>query len=201
MSELLIATKNAGKAREFAQMLPNYHVKTLADLPSVPKIVENGSTFTQNALNKAQTLTDALGCVVVADDSGLCVDALGGKPGIHSARYAGDHDDEANNKKLLKNLADVPTAKRTAHFHCTIVATAPQTEPLIVHGDVFGRILPQAAGEGGFGYDPLFYYPPFQKSFGQVSPEKKNQVSHRAKALAAFLAEFESWQQQRGKEL
>lgn len=197
-----MATSNQNKAREIQAMFGDeFKVKTLKDLPEVPPLVEDGSTFTQNALNKAQTLTDALGEVVLADDSGLCVDALKGAPGIHSARYAGDHDDAANNRKLLRELADVPEAKRTAHFHCTIVATAPASEPLIVHGDVFGRILQAPVGANGFGYDPLFYYPEFKTSFGNVAPERKNQVSHRARALKRFMEEFPAWHAQVGKQL
>ena len=195
MTKILIATKNAGKAREYRKLFEpkGIEVITLKDLNEQVEIIENGKTFSENALIKAQTLTDKLNIPVLADDSGLVVDALNGAPGIYSARYAGDHDDEANNKKLLENLKKVPDEKRTAHFHCSIVATAPDKTPLEANGDVYGMIAHEKHGEDGFGYDPLFYYPEFGKTFGEIGMEEKNKVSHRAKATENLLEKFDEW--------
>ena len=189
MTKILIATKNDGKAREYCKLFEpkGIEVITLKDLNEQVEIIENGKTFSENALIKAQTLTDKLNIPVLADDSGLVVDALNGAPGIYSARYAGDHDDEANNKKLLEALKKVPDEKRTAPFHCSIVATAPDKTPLEANGDVYGLIAHEKHGEDGFGYDPLFYYPEFGKTFGEIGMEEKNKVSHRAKATENLL--------------
>ena len=195
MTKILIATKNDGKAREYLKLFEpkGIEVITLKDLNEQVEIIENGKTFSENALIKAQTLTDKLNIPVLADDSGLVVDALNGAPGIYSARYAGDHDDEANNKKLLEALKKVPDEKRTAHFHCSIVATAPDKTPLEANGDVYGLIAHEKHGEDGFGYDPLFYYPEFGKTFGEIGMEEKNKVSHRAKATENLLEKFDEW--------
>lgn len=195
MTKILIATKNDGKAREYCKLFEpkGIEVITLKDLNEQVEIIENGKTFSENALIKAQTLTDKLNIPVLADDSGLVVDALNGAPGIYSARYAGDHDDEANNKKLLEALKKVPDEKRTAHFHCSIVATAPDKTPLEANGDVYGLIAHEKHGEDGFGYDPLFYYPEFGKTFGEIGMEEKNKVSHRAKATENLLEKFDEW--------
>ena len=195
MTKILIATKNDGKAREYRKLFEpkGIEVITLKDLNEQVEIIENGRTFSENALIKAQTLTDKLNIPVLADDSGLVVDALNGAPGIYSARYAGDHDDEANNKKILEELKKVPDEKRTAHFHCSIVATAPDKTPLEANGDVYGLIAHEKHGEDGFGYDPLFYYPEFGKTFGEIGMEEKNKVSHRAKATENLLEKFDEW--------
>ena len=195
MTKILIATKNDGKAREDRKLFEHKGIEviTLKDLNEQVEIIENGRTFSENALIKAQTLTDKLNIPVLADDSGLVVDALNGAPGIYSARYAGDHDDEANNKKLLEELKKVPDEKRTAHFHCSIVATAPDKTPLEANGDVYGLIAHEKHGEDGFGYDPLFYYPEFGKTFGEIGMEEKNKVSHRAKATENLLEKFDEW--------
>lgn len=195
MNKILIATSNPGKAREYRKFFEpkGLEVFTLADLTTVPEIIEDGATFEENALIKAQTLTDFLNVPALADDSGLVVDALNGEPGIYSARYAGDHDDQANNAKLLKELADVPAEKRTAHFHCSIVVTRPNQAPLAVAGDAYGYILTEAQGDGGFGYDPLFYYPKLAKTFAQLSAEEKNQISHRGIAVQKLMKEFDLW--------
>lgn len=195
MTKILIATKNDGKACEYRKLFEpkGIEVITLKDLNEQVEIIENGKTFSENALIKAQTLTDKLNIPALADDSGLVVDALNGAPGIYSARYAGDHDDEANNKKLLEALKKVPDEKRTAHFHCSIVATAPDKTPLEANGDVYGLIAHENHGEDGFGYDPLFYYPEFGKTFGEIGMEEKNKVSHRAKATENLLEKFDEW--------
>ena len=181
MTKILIATKNDGKAREYRKLFEpkGIEVITLKDLNEQVEIIENGRTFSENALIKAH--------------SGLVVDALNGAPGIYSARYAGDHDDEANNKKLLEELKKVPDEKRTAHFHCSIVATAPDKTPLEANGDVYGLIAHEKHGEDGFGYDPLFYYPEFGKTFGEIGMEEKNKVSHRAKATENLLEKLDEW--------
>lgn len=195
METLVIATKNAGKAREYQEMLAPYgiEVKTLADFTIPISINENGTSFEENATIKATTAMQALHLPVMADDSGLMVDALGGAPGIHSARYAGDHDDAANNRKLLKELAGVPDEKRTAHFHTTIVAVKPNGARLVVNGQVGGHILHQLTGENGFGYDPLFYVDELHQAMAELTPDQKNQVSHRGRALRKFMAQFKEW--------
>lgn len=194
MTTLVIATKNAGKAREYQKMLAPHgiEVKTLADFPPI-SINENGQSFEENATIKAQTVMEALDLPVMADDSGLVVDALNGEPGIHSARYAGDHDDAANNAKLLAALKDVPDEERTAHFHTTIVALKPDGAKLVANGRVNGQILRERRGENGFGYDPLFYLPSYEKTMAQLTADQKNAVSHRGRALREFMQDFPEW--------
>ena len=194
MAEIVIATKNPGKAREFAQLLApkGITVKTLADFPPF-EIVENGRTFEENATIKAQTAVDQLGLPVLADDSGLMVDALNGAPGVFSARYAGDHDDDANNAKLLRELAGVPEAKRTAHFHTTIVGLKPDGAKLVTTGEVRGHILTAPQGNQGFGYDPLFFVDELQTGMATLTAEEKNAISHRGRALRAFMDQFIQW--------
>lgn len=198
MKTIVIATKNAGKAREYRAMLEpqGIDVKTLADFPSPVKINENGTSFEENATIKAATAMKALHLPVMADDSGLVVDALNGAPGIHSARYAGDHDDAANNKKLLHELKGVPDDQRTAHFHTTIVAVKPDGTKLVANGRVDGHILHQPVGYNGFGYDPLFYVDDLKKSMAELTPAEKNQISHRGRALRDFMTHFKEWWQQ-----
>ena len=171
MATLVIATKNPGKAREFKEMLApaGIEVKTLADFAPCES-VEDGTSFEENATIKAQTASAHLHLPVLADDSGLMVDALDGEPGVRSARYAGDHDDAANNAKLLAKLAGVPAQQRTAHFHTTIVG-----------------------GTHGFGYDPLFFVDELQTSMGNLTDTQKNQISHRGRALREFMAHFNEW--------
>lgn len=197
MDTILIATANPGKAAEYRKIFEKkgVTVKTLADLENNYEIEENGQTFQENALIKANTLMSALGIPVLADDSGLIVDALNGEPGIHSARYAGDHDDEANKRKLLTNLQDIPYEKRTARFHCSIVAVRPGVKPLSVAGEAEGIILFKEQGTDGFGYDPLFYYPPLNKSFAELTMEEKNKVSHRGHAVEKLQEVFDEWWQ------
>ncbi|GKS81846.1 non-canonical purine NTP pyrophosphatase [Ligilactobacillus pabuli] len=197
METILIATANPGKAAEYRRIFEakGVAVKTLADLSEHYEIDENGTTFEENALIKAQTLMNALQIPVLADDSGLIVDALDGAPGIHSARYAGDHDDEANNRKLLKELKDVPAEQRTARFHCSIVVVRPNVAPLSVAGEAEGRILFEKQGQDGFGYDPLFLYPPLNKSFAELTMAEKNEVSHRGRAVEKLAAKFDQWWQ------
>lgn len=195
LKKILIATRNEGKAKEFQAFFApkGFKVITLNDLKNVPQITENGGTFEENALIKAQTLTAALKTTTLADDSGLMVCALDGRPGIYSARYAGDHDTVANNAKLLQELAGVPEEKRSAIFHTTLAVTSPDRQPLIVEGEVSGLILKKPRGNDGFGYDPLFYLPELKKTFAQLTPKQKNQVSHRGRAVHKLAKVFDEW--------
>lgn len=196
MKMLVVATKNAGKAREYRKMFAPFDVeiKTLADFPPIT-INEDGQTFAENALIKAQTAVAAFNLPVMADDSGLVVDALNGAPGVHSARYAGDHDDAANNAKLLRELANVPGEQRTAHFHTTILALKPDGAKLVTEGRVNGKILQKARGNNGFGYDPLFMPDGYDCSMAELTADQKNQISHRGRALRAFMDQFAEWWQ------
>ncbi|WP_025086800.1 XTP/dITP diphosphatase [Ligilactobacillus apodemi] len=195
MEKLLIATKNEGKAREYRSLFEpkGFEVITLNDIPEKIEIEENGTTFVENATIKAKALADKYQVLALADDSGLAIDQLNGEPGIYSARYAGDHDDEANKQKVLTKLEGVPREKRTAHFHCAIVVCDPNKPKLVAQGQVDGVILTAPQGEGGFGYDPLFYYPPFEKSFAQLTMEQKNSVSHRGRAVNELMEQFDQW--------
>lgn len=195
MKTIVIATNNQGKAREYQKMLAQHDlaVKTLADFPQDFQINENGQTFEENATIKAETVMKALDLPVMADDSGLVVDYLNGAPGVHSARYAGDHDDQANNQKLLRELTGVPMAKRTAHFHTTIVAVRPDSEKLVAEGRVDGHILEQPQGQNGFGYDPLFFVDELQTGMAELTADQKNAVSHRGRALRQFMQQFPDW--------
>lgn len=195
MTELIFASKNEGKVREFREFLEplGITVKSLNELSNVPNIVEDGQTFTENALKKAMTIAQAINQPVVAEDAGLVVDALDGAPGIYSARYAGDHDDTANNAKLVQALEGVPFEKRTAKFYAVIVALKPNGEKLVVEGSVAGRILTEPRGRDGFGYDPYFFYEPSQQSFAEMTAAEKNAISHRGQALEKFVQEFKQW--------
>lgn len=195
MATIVIATKNAGKALEYRKMLAPHHieVKTLADFPDTFRINENGQSFEENATIKAETVMNQLHLPVMADDSGLVVDALNGRPGIHSARYAGDHDDDANNRKLLAELRNVPKEKRTAHFHTTIVAVQPNGPKLVANGRVDGHILQEPQGEHGFGYDPLFYVDEINKGMAELTADEKNAISHRGRAMREFMEKFPDW--------
>lgn len=194
MNKLVIATNNVDKVKEYETFLNplGFEIATLKDFPSI-KIEENGTTFEENATIKASTVMMKLGLPVLADDSGLVVDALNGEPGIHSARYAGDHDDLANRKKLLTKLQNIPYEKRTAHFHTTIVAIKPNGQKLIANGRVNGHILNTERGSNGFGYDPLFYVDALGCSMAELSPNQKNKISHRGNALKSFIKNFDKW--------
>lgn len=192
---IVIATNNAGKAREFRAIFEpkGLTVKTLADFPNLKQVVETGMTFTENATLKATAVAHETQLPVLADDSGLMVDALNGEPGIYSARYAGDHDDVKNNEKLLANLEGVPAAKRGAAFHTSLVLIKPDGKKLVATGEVRGEILTAPRGHDGFGYDPLFYVPEERLTFAEMGLATKNQHSHRAKAVAAMLPQFDAW--------
>ena len=187
--KIVLASQNKKKIVELRTMLEQYipgiEILSLADVGITDEIVEDGDSFEANALIKARTAAGT-GYIGVGDDSGLCVEALGGAPGIYSARYAGEHgDDDANLDLVLENM--VGKDDRRAAFVCCIACVFPDgSEPIVCHGRVDGELLEARAGEGGFGYDPIFYYPPFGATFGETSAEQKNTVSHRARALAAF---------------
>ncbi|TLQ51672.1 glutamate racemase [Lacticaseibacillus casei] len=195
---IVVASKNPGKVKEFKAMFEpaGYTVKSLADFPSVPTVDETGTTFEENARQKADQYAKDLQLPVVADDSGLMVDALDGQPGIRSARYAGDgHNDAANNAKLLANLADVPDDARTATFHTTLVLAKPDhpEADLVVHGDLSGQITAIPRGTDGFGYDPFFLVPSLGKTLAELTAEEKNQISHRGNAMRSLEKVWQAW--------
>lgn len=186
MKQILIATKNAGKVNEFKALFSHrgITVKSLLDFPNAPDVAETGSSFAENAILKAEMICKQFNEVVIADDSGLSIDALHGRPGIFSARYAGeDKNDIENNKKVLTELEWIPIEQRTAKFHCALAIAIPRKKTIVVEGDCQGLILEKPVGENGFGYDPLFYVKEKDKSMAQLSKEEKNKISHRAKAL------------------
>ncbi|MET3561080.1 ribonuclease PH/non-canonical purine NTP pyrophosphatase (RdgB/HAM1 family) [Enterococcus rotai] len=193
---IVIATRNPGKAKEFTKLFAEkgYQVKTLLDYPELPDVEETGRTFEENARLKAETIAAILKQPVLADDSGLIVDALDGMPGIFSARFAGEPtNNAANNAKLLHELTGVPKEKRTATFHCTLVFAAPDKESLVVEGDWAGEIGTIPRGDHGFGYDPLFFVPEEQKTAAELSDERKNEISHRGLAVAKLKDQWENW--------
>jgi len=185
MKQVVIATKNKGKARDFEAIFGplGYEVLTLFDVAPSMDIEETGTTFEENAVLKAEALAKDLGQLVIADDSGLEVDALNGEPGVYSARYAGDHDDEANINKVLANLAETPDNERTARFVCCLAITGPNFPTMTVKGYCEGQILRERQGTDGFGYDPIFYMPELGKTLAEVTAEEKGKVSHRGNAL------------------
>ena len=193
---IVIATRNAGKAEEFKAMFgkEGYEVKTLFDYPELPDVEETGSTFEENARLKAETIAHLLNQPVLADDSGLKVDALGGMPGIYSARFAGEHKSDAgNNAKLLYELTEVPDEKRTAQFHCTLVFAAPNKDSLVVEAEWPGKIVRIPQGENGFGYDPLFLPDGSDKTAAELPSEEKNKKSHRAQAMKKLSKQWKTW--------
>jgi XTP/dITP diphosphohydrolase len=190
VTELLVATKNRGKFAEIESSLKHLPLKIipLESLKNFPIVVEDGTTYEENALKKATTLAEYSGYLTLADDSGLEVDALNGAPGIYSARYSGEEgDDQKNNEKLLNALKELPEDRRTARFVCVLALCVPQSRKtkskLIVRESCEGRIAFSPKGQNGFGYDPLFFYAPFGKTFGEIDRETKATVSHRGKAL------------------
>jgi XTP/dITP diphosphohydrolase len=166
-----------------------YEILSLSDIGFTDDIIEDGETFEDNALIRARTVA-RLGYIGIADDSGLCVDALGGAPGVYSARYAGGHDDADNNRLILKNLKDVPAEKRSAHFVSVIACVFPDVREIVARGECPGTMLFDYRGNGGFGYDPLFLYEPMGKTFAEMNAEEKNAISHRARAMEKFAKLF-----------
>jgi len=193
---LVVGTRNRKKKKEIEKILEGFPVRllSLADYPHAPEVEEDAATFEGNARKKALMLADALGEWVVADDSGLEIDALDGRPGVYSARYAGtDASDSEKCLKVLAELADVPEENRGARFRCTIAVARPGGVLFTVEGRCDGRIAREMKGAGGFGYDPIFFYPDRGCTFAQMSPEEKNSVSHRGRALELFKAELRKY--------
>ena len=202
MLKLVLASRNKKKIKELETLLGDLtskvQVLSLDDIGYTDEIVEDGDTFAANSRIKA-TVPSRLGYIGIADDSGLTVDALGGAPGVYSARYSGEGaTDEKNNAKLLSALADVPDSKRGAQFRTVVTCAFPDGTDFQVEGVCEGRILHAPEGEGGFGYDPLFYYEPYKKSFAALSSEEKNAVSHRGKAMREFAAKFREYIENNG---
>lgn len=203
MKSVIIATKNQGKAKEFESLFAakGYEIKTLLDFPDSPDVEETGTTFEENAIIKAEAISKEYKQLVIADDSGLIVDALDGRPGVYSARYAGeDKNDEANTNKVLSELKDVPENERTARFYCALAVASPIQETITVSGTIEGIITEQPMGENGFGYDPIFYVKELGKTTAELSKEEKNKISHRANALKALEDKLDSFlKQEEGK--
>lgn len=200
---IIVATQNKGKVKEFEHAFAplGKKVKSMFDYPELPEVVEDGNTFAENALKKAKTVGDALGLPVLADDSGLCVDELDGRPGVYSARFAGEHaTDEENNEKLLRMLEDKKMGDDVQHallspaqFVCTLVLYNPVTgESLEAAGSVEGWVTADVAGIGGFGYDPLFYLPEYEMTMAELTMEQKQAISHRGTALRSLIAKMEN---------
>ncbi len=198
---LVLATRNEGKTGELRVLLADFpvEIKNLTDFGPMPTVEEDGATFEDNAVNKARFTAKVLGLPALADDSGLMVEALGGAPGVRSARYAGEKaTDSQNNAKLLQDLENIEN--RNASFACVIAIAVPQGPALVYQGRCEGIITKEQAGSHGFGYDPVFFYPSLQKTFAQLSTEEKNRVSHRGKALRQLQSEFDKvliWLRQR----
>jgi len=184
--DIVLATRNEGKVREFLRLLAGLDLNLLSmnNFPDIGDIEENGGTFEENALIKARTVSSITGLITIADDSGLEVDALDGRPGVYSARYAGEAaSDRENYLKLLEEMKDLPEADRGAAFVCTIAACTPSGESITTVGRCKGVIASAPEGEGGFGYDPVFYLPDFACTMASISSENKNNISHRGKAV------------------
>lgn len=190
METVIIASTNQGKLKEFEELMKDLSVeiKSLKDFPEIGDIEENGESFAENAYIKAKAVFEATGCISIADDSGLEVDALNGAPGIYSARYAGEEkNDLENNKKLLNEMEAFTEAQRGAQFHCAIVAIDKNGKRYDAEGIVRGRILHAPQGENGFGYDPLFYIQEFGRTTAELSMDEKNKISHRGKAVRQIV--------------
>ena len=200
--KIVLASRNKKKIEELrqllSQLLRDVEVLSLDDVGITGDIEEDGTTFEENALIKARVAADS-GYIGVADDSGLTVDALGGEPGVYSARYAakchfaGDHDDEGNNQCLLYNLRDVPDGERGGAYVCAVACVFPDGREFVVRGESRGILLREYHGTGGFGYDPLFYFPQFGKTFAEVTPAQKHSVSHRGIAIRAFAKKLKEY--------
>jgi XTP/dITP diphosphohydrolase len=191
-ARILIATRNKGKVREIRDLVADLPVTFLSldDVADAPDVVEDAETFEGNALKKASILAQVIGIPALADDSGLCVDALGGRPGVHSARYAGEGASDADRiAKLLNEMRDVPEQQRSARFVCALALAWPDGESKMFMGTCEGHITHQPRGVGGFGFDPVFYFPEAGCTFAEMDRQAKNRVSHRGNALRQ-LAEY-----------
>lgn len=198
---IVLATRNTNKVKEFREILKDFKIelRSLDDFGPIPEAIEDGETFDENAYKKALHTAKVLGIPAIADDSGLCVEALDGRPGVYSARYAGPGaSDKQNCDKLLSELAG--KSNRRAQFHCVISIAVPSGPALTYEGSCEGVILEQSRGSSGFGYDPLFYFEELGKTFAELSMAEKNSVSHRGKALADLQNELPKvlkWLEQR----
>ncbi len=196
--KIIIATRNQGKVNEIRELMRDLPLAflSLADLPNFPDIEEDGETFEQNALKKARVLAQATGLTALADDSGLCVDALDGRPGVHSARYAGESASDADRfNRILEKMRNVPDEKRSARFVCVLALVWPDGEERLFQGTCEGKITHEPLGTEGFGYDPIFYYEEAELTFAEMDRQGKNRVSHRGRALrqlAAYLGSLRS---------
>ncbi|MFC7440791.1 XTP/dITP diphosphatase [Laceyella putida] len=188
---IIIATKNKGKLKQFADLFQAHlqlGVKGLDEFPELPEIVEDQDTFEGNALKKAETIAEILQVPVISDDSGLVVPALHGAPGIYSARYAGEGaTDDANNEKLLAKMREIPDEQRQCFYVCAMALAVPGEASQVVRGECHGRIIREPRGHEGFGYDPLFYVPEEGKTMAELSNERKYQISHRAEATRKLI--------------
>lgn len=190
--KLIIASNNAHKIREIKQILGSRfeEILSLKEAEIDHETVEDGTTFLENARKKAVEIAEISGCCALADDSGICAHALNGAPGVFSARYAGTHgDDEANNRLLMENLRD--KEDRTAHYSCAMVLAFPDGTTLSAEGEMHGEVIFTPAGENGFGYDPIFFLPQYGMTAAQISPQEKNRISHRAKALNTLVEKLD----------
>ena len=189
---IVLATTNKGKTREMNELLKGFpiEIKNLNDFGPIPEVIEDGKTFDDNAYKKASFTARVLGYPAMADDSGLCVEALDGAPGVYSARYAGENAKDADNvNKMLDDLKD--KENRNAAFKCVISIAVPTGAALTYEGECQGIITKEPAGDNGFGYDPLFFYPEFNKTFAQLTVQEKGSVSHRGKALKEIADEMD----------
>ena len=186
--KFVLASKNKHKAEEIKSILgSDFEIITQDEAGFFGEVIEDGKTFEENAIKKAETIMNEINLPTIADDSGLCVKALGGAPGIYTARFAGENaTDDENISLLLNKLKDVPKEERDAEFVCVIALAVPNKETLTFKGKCEGRILFEKMGESGFGYDPVFYTPVFEKSLAEISADEKNSISHRFCALKAF---------------
>lgn len=193
---LVLATGNRAKGLELAALLADlpYRIRDLSAYPSIVLPPEGETSYAENALGKARAVTAAIGEMALADDSGIEVEAFGGRPGVLSARYGGEGlTDPDRNALMLRELAEVPSGRRTARYRAVIAVTAPDGREATVEGTVEGVLLDTPRGTGGFGYDPLFYYPPLGATFAEITPEAKHAVSHRGRAMALARDLLRRW--------
>ena len=191
--KLVLASQNKGKLKEMQKILQDLGVEVVlqSELGLHLDVEETGTTFAENSMLKAKAVMEASGLPAIADDSGLCVDWLNGAPGVYSARYGGLDSDEARYRLLLENMRGA--TNRAAHFHTDIVCCFPNGDVLQAEGDCFGTIAYAPAGEGGFGYDPIFFVPQLRKTFSQLTADEKNEISHRGTALRAFAVKLREY--------
>lgn len=196
-SKILLATRNQGKVREIQALVKDLPIEfvSLDDVPAAPTVEEDGRTFEENALKKARVTAEATGIATLADDSGLCVDALDGRPGVLSARYAGeDSTDQEKCHRILQEMIGIPEQRRTARFICVLALVMPDGRITVFQGICEGRITFEPRGEWGFGYDPIFWYEEADCTFAEMDKDAKNRVSHRGKALQEFATYLGSLQ-------